>query len=102
MDLDDKDISVPIIEPEENQTQTNFKCPCVPLIPCLGIVANYVLCLCGVSKLEWVMFLFFELTGALFYFLYGYNNSLMPAKVKRHQNSRHSLEYSNVNASALN
>lgn len=82
-----------MLEPEELPHETAFKCPCVPLIPCLGIVFNFILCTVGVGKMEWLLFLLFEFTGFLFYILYGYKNSLMPAKVRRH-NLRNSLNYS--------
>lgn len=62
-----------------------FRCPCVPLFPCLGVYCNLLLCTIGVKRLGWVIFGVFEAFGALFYVCYGYRNSRLPKRVLRHQ-----------------
>jgi hypothetical protein len=43
----------------------------VPLVPCLGIYFNFVLCTAGVGIKEWIFFLLFEISGVLFYLLFN-------------------------------
>jgi APA family basic amino acid/polyamine antiporter len=60
--------------PQPNKPQYTYKCPWVPLIPCLGILGNFIL----VSKIEastWLYFGVYEALGFLFYFTYGLKNS---------------------------
>lgn len=78
---------------KDSSTQQPFQCPLVPLLPSLGVVLNFVLCTRGVSLQMWIVFFGFELVGAMFYLVYGYNNSLMPYKVHRHS-IKNSLNYS--------
>jgi len=52
----------------------SFKCPLVPLIPCLGILGNFYLTT-GVDSMSWVYFMIFELIGLSFYFGYGFTHS---------------------------
>ena len=55
-----------------------FRCPCVPLFPCLGVFCNILLCTMGVARVSWMVFGVFEIIGLLFYFAYGYQNSKLP------------------------
>ena len=82
-----------MLDGDSAQPNSSFRCPCVPLVPAIGIISNYILCTVGVGKLEWTLFICFELAGVLFYFLYGFHNSQMPIKVKNH-NIRKGLELS--------
>lgn len=68
-----------------------FRCPLVPLLPCLGIFANFILCTVGVEKAQWIIFFVFELLGVLFYFFYGYGNSKMPERLIQHKARKYRL-----------
>lgn len=70
------------------QKEQGFRCPCVPLIPCLGIYANFLLCCLGVEYQQWMIFLLFEIVGVLFYLMYGYKNSHMPERMRRHMEKK--------------
>lgn len=52
-----------------------FQCPLVPLLPCLGIYLNLLLCMFGVTGTAWAMFAVFEVLGLLIYIFYGYHHS---------------------------
>jgi len=57
-----------------NKPVNTFSCPLMPVIPCIGILGNFIL----VSKIplrSWVFFLIFEGVGLLFYFGYGMKHS---------------------------
>ena len=83
------------LEPDTELSKKAFQCPLVPLLPCLGIISNFVLCTVGVGQMEWVLFICFEILGGIFYFMYGYHNSLMPYKlVKYRVKMSNSLNYS--------
>jgi len=58
-----------------------FRCPLVPLLPCLGIYCNFILCTVGNGQAEWTMFIVFEILGMFFYMFYGYKNSEMPKRM---------------------
>ena len=62
-----------------------FRCPLVPLLPCLGIYSNFILCTAGVGAAEWLLFLSFEGVGILFYLCYGYKHSRMPKRLQKHR-----------------
>ena len=67
---------------QENLPVNTFKCPLVPLIPCLGIFGNFLL----ISKVEfitWAYFLIYESLGVAFYFGYGISNSKLNAYFKK-------------------
>ena len=69
---------------DASKEQDVFKCPLVPLLPCLGIYSNFVLCTTvGISG--WVLFLLFEGFGVLFYLFYGFKHSNMTNRVKKHK-----------------
>mmetsp|Transcript_65583 Transcript_65583/g.75445 ORF Transcript_65583/g.75445 Transcript_65583/m.75445 type:complete len:553 (-) Transcript_65583:242-1900(-) len=53
---------------------TTFKCPCVPLLPCLGICCNSFL-MGSFTFYTWVGFGVWLTIGATIYFTYGYWNS---------------------------
>jgi len=59
---------------QENVPHHTFKCPLVPLFPCIGIFFSFVL----VSSLDltsWLYFIGYEVIGIAFYFGYGLRNS---------------------------
>ena len=47
----------------------------MPLLPCLGIYLNLLLCVVGTNANAWIIFGVFEAVGLLFYVFYGYHNS---------------------------
>lgn len=55
---------------QPNAPTNTFKCPLVPLVPCIGILGNFMLCT-GVNLEIWVYFIVFEILGVSFYFGYG-------------------------------
>ncbi len=57
-------------------SQTFFSTPCVPLIPCLGMMANYFL----ISQLSFfgiALLVAYAMIAALFYFAYGARHSIL-------------------------
>ena len=52
----------------------NFACPCVPLIPMAGAL-TFLLVSSTVELKAWIVYLWYMLFGAIFYFFYGYKQS---------------------------
>ena len=78
---------------KENWMKTKpFRCPLSPLLPCLSIIANFILCTQGMDLMEWVLFLIYNLVGLLFYFMYGYHHSKMPSKVEKYNQRKMQFE----------
>ena len=70
------------LKKQENIPTNTFRCPLVPLIPCLGIIGNFFL----ISQVEftiWVYFLIYESIGAAFYLGYGIHNSKLNAYFRK-------------------
>jgi len=61
--------------PKIDSSDKYFRAPLVPLIPCLGIYLNFLLCTIGCGLDTWILFLMFEMIGVTFYFTYGFKNS---------------------------
>ena len=57
-------------------TPTTFKCPLVPLIPCLGIAINMYM-LAGLKSAAWIRLGIWLTIGILIYIFYGIWNSKM-------------------------
>ena len=50
--------------------------PLVPILPCLGIIGNYVL-ISDFDILTWLYYFAYLLTGILIYFLYSVHHSIL-------------------------
>jgi APA family basic amino acid/polyamine antiporter len=60
--------------PQVNKPIDTYNCPLVPLIPCLGILGNFLLI--SMVELEtWIYLLSYILLGIFFYLTYGYRKS---------------------------
>ena len=60
--------------PQLNIPTETFRCPLFPLLPCLGILGNFVL-IAEFDFMTWVYFLSYTVVGIVFYFVYGIKNS---------------------------
>ena len=60
-------------QPTQTSTQT-FQCPCVPLIPTLGIISNAWM-MGSLPIYSWIFVIAFLVSGLAFYFLYGIHHS---------------------------
>ncbi len=56
--------------PQLNIPTDSFRCPLFPLLPCLGILGNFVL-IAEFDFMTWVYFLSYTAVGIVFYFFYG-------------------------------
>ena len=56
--------------PQPNKPQGSYECPGVPVVPCLGILGNFILC-SGISLFSWLAFLVYLSIGLVFYLVYG-------------------------------
>lgn len=60
---------------EQNIPET-FKCPLVPLVPCIGIAINSYM-LAGLEAMAWIRLVLWLFIGLLIYFFYGIRSSKM-------------------------
>jgi len=59
---------------QKNIPTTTFKCPLVPLVPCMAILVNAVIIL-GLSFASFIRFIVWLLVGLIIYFSYGIHHS---------------------------
>jgi len=69
----EQDFKQKIAEMKAKKEQMGFRCPLVPLIPCLGTYVNFLFCVLGVEGGVWLLFLGFEALGAFIYYFFGFN-----------------------------
>ena len=62
-----------VMHPIQNIPQT-FKCPLVPLVPCIGIVINSYM-LAGLDRDAWIRLVVWLVIGLAIYFIYGIHKS---------------------------
>jgi APA family basic amino acid/polyamine antiporter len=53
----------------------SYKCPWVPMVPCMGIYFNIYLMFQGTTMKSWKILGSFEVLGVLFYVFYGFHKS---------------------------
>jgi APA family basic amino acid/polyamine antiporter len=70
-----------------------FTCPCVPLIPLLGIVCNSYM-MGSLPSSTWSAILAWLLVGLIFYFLYGIHHSELRVRDRSHDDALAELEIS--------
>ena len=60
----------------ENEIPATFKCPLVPLVPCVGIAINMSM-MTGLSGLAWARLAAWTFLGVLIYIFYGVQHSIL-------------------------
>ena len=60
--------------PQENVPSGSFRCPGMPLTPCLGILGNFMLA-SFIEPETWMYFMAYEALGLIFYVTYGLKHS---------------------------
>lgn len=81
--------------PQVNKPTKTFACPLVPLIPCLGILGNFIL-VAEADLITWVYFGIYEAMGALFYFFYGLKHSRLNKRFQVRENEASMLVNSRI------
>ncbi|VDO19213.1 unnamed protein product, partial [Heligmosomoides polygyrus] len=66
---------------EQNSLDLNFRVPCVPLIPSLGLLIN-IFMMAFLDYLTWIRFFVWMAIGLVIYFLYGIHHSKEGKKLR--------------------